>query len=86
MDALNLRVLESDAHGIVIERWDMCRRRIYTGGGIAGNSHEVWMDVPGMPHVGPFGPYRTKGALTRALREWRRRELDVLGRSYANGQ
>lgn len=84
IDSLGIRVISSDGHGIVIERWDMSTRRVYTGGGIAGHSGEIWMDVPGLPHA-TFGPYRTKRSLTAALRAWRKPLRDVLGRSYSSG-
>lgn len=65
-----IRVIQSDGSGLVIERVGGARIRIYTGGGIAAQ-RQAWFDVPGMPHIEPVGPFKTKGELTKALREWR---------------
>ena len=84
IDKLTIPVVVSNAHGIeihrpatqpssvpgatVIERW-----RVTTGGGIAGNSDQVWLSaiVRAHGHV-PRGPYWNKGQLEKALRAWRR--------------
>ena len=78
LDKLGIVVQKSDGHGIVIHRANtdgIERWRLYTGGGIAGNSNQVWLTeviynntVQGRPR----GPYWNKGQLEKALRAWRR--------------
>jgi hypothetical protein len=83
VDKLAIPVVTSNGYGIEIhrtvgprvgamrtERW-----RVYTGGGIAGNSDEVWLSpvVRANGHA-PRGPYWNKGQLEKALRAWRRGE------------
>lgn len=51
------------------ERW-----RVVSGGGIAGNSEEWWIR-PVAARGAVHGPYRTVRDLTKALRAWRRWEL-----------
>lgn len=78
VEALGLKVVKSDGHGIHIERYSNHSGiqiwRVFTGGGIAGNSDSAWLapvsrGASGEPHRGPFW---TKAQLTRALRVWRR--------------
>jgi len=79
VDKLGIKVEKSDGHGIeihrpvgkVVERW-----RIYTGGGIAGNTDRVWLSaiVRTQGPYSPRGPYWNKGQLEKALRAWRRGE------------
>jgi len=56
-------------HYTVIERW-----RVYTGGGIAGNSDQVWLSPVVRVHGQPRGPYWNKTQLSKALRTWGRGE------------
>lgn len=78
IDALGLIVQEADILGIWIERNvepHGCQRwRVYTGGGIVGNSDSAWL-APG-PHVTPHektrGPFWNKTQLTKALRDWKK--------------
>ena len=86
VDKLDIPVVTSNGHGIEIhrtvldslrgvgnrrnERWRLC-----TGGGIAGNSDQVWLSpiVRGPVHEHETrGPYWNKGQLEKALRAWRR--------------
>lgn len=88
LDKLGIPVVKSNGHGDEIhravatelleaafgkqhtERW-----RVYTGGGIAGNSDKVWLSPIIRAHGGsPRGPYWNKGQLEKALRTWRRGE------------
>jgi hypothetical protein len=76
VDKLVLWVEKSDGHGIEIHRampWGIERWRLYTGGGIAGNSDQVWLS-PIKRGESPRGPFWNKGQLERALRAWRRGE------------
>jgi hypothetical protein len=41
--------------------------RVYSGGGIAGNSDIWWIDVPGEPNFGVLGPCRTPRQLRRVF-------------------
>lgn len=76
LDKLSIPAVKSDAHGIEIhrtihpitERWRLC-----TGGGIAGNSDQVWLSpvIRVNGHM-PRGPYWNKTQLEKALRAWRR--------------
>ena len=80
--AARVTEVDEDVRGIVIardagdghadERW-----RIYSGGGIAGNSGQWWLRRlgPGGASVIPLGPFSTRRTLTQALRAWRRFEL-----------
>lgn len=86
VEKLGIAIVKSNAHGIeihrpatqpsplpgdtVIESW-----RLYTGGGIAGNSDQVWLSpiVRVNGHT-PRGPYWNKTQLEKALRAWRRGE------------
>lgn len=84
VDKLKIRVLNSDGHGIEIKRvlgshtghlftYEPQVWRVYTGGGIAGNSDSAWLrQVIGSE--APRGPFWNKGQLERALRAWRRGE------------
>lgn len=79
LDKLAIPVVASNGHGIEIhrtvgggvgemrtERW-----RVYTGGGIAGNSDKVWLSAIVRVHGHlPRGPYSTKAQLENALRAW----------------
>jgi hypothetical protein len=89
LDKLGIHVVKSDGHVIEIhravateileaafgkqqhtERW-----RVYTGGGIAGNSDKVWISpIARAQNHAPRGPYWNKGQLEKALRAWRRGE------------
>lgn len=91
LDKLGIPVEDETAHGIEIhrticpggilsfmetERWRLC-----TGGGIAGNSDQVWLSpfVRRTPPLAdkpyePRGPYWNKTQLEKALRAWRRGE------------
>jgi len=91
IDALNISVVKSDGDGIEIhrtievksddvtlafpERW-----RVLTGGGIAGNSDQVWLRPVGRLYnlegerKTPRGPFWNKTQLEKALRAWRRGE------------
>ena len=81
LDKLAISVFKSNGHGIEIlrtvglgvgetERW-----RIYTGGGIAGNSDKIWLSAVVRVHGHePRGPYSNKTQLEKALRAWRRGE------------
>lgn len=77
LDKLGIAVEKSDGHGIEIhrlkgetsERW-----RLITGGGIAGNSDQIWLSpVTRIDRVIYFarGPYWNKEQLEKALRAWR---------------
>jgi hypothetical protein len=75
--AARVTEVDEDVRGIVIERDGEQvseRWRVYSGGGIAGNSEQWWLRRlgPGGASVIPLGPFSTKRALTRALRAWRR--------------
>jgi hypothetical protein len=80
VNKLAIPVVTSNGHGIEIhrvvgpkvgetrtERW-----RVYTGGGIAGNSDQVWISPVTRVHGPPRGPFWNKGQLERALRVWRK--------------
>ena len=78
LDKLGIAAVKSNGHGVeihrtlppVIERW-----RLYTGGGIAGNSDQVWLSPIKRPYdYAPRGPYWNKTQLEKALRAWRRGE------------
>lgn len=77
VDALGIRVIESDGLGILIERYSNHlgyeRWRVHTGGGIAGNSDKAWLS-PVFRGNGnePRGPFWNKAQLEKALRLWRR--------------
>jgi hypothetical protein len=81
IDKLGIPVEKSDGHGIEIQRWvytsgigEIQQWRVYTGGGIAGNSDKVWL-TPVRKHVAlAQGPYWNKTQLEKALRAWRRGE------------
>jgi hypothetical protein len=78
---LGIPIVKSNGYGIEIhqdpgtgemhtERW-----RVYTGGGIAGNSDQVWLSPIIRVHgYAPRGPYWNKDQLEKALRAWRRGE------------
>lgn len=87
LDKLGIPIAKSDGHGVEIhrtvgpkldemiriERW-----RVYTGGGIAGNSDQVWLrpivriyNLAG-ERLTSRGPYWNKTQLEKALRAWRR--------------
>ena len=81
LDKLAISVVKSNGYGVeihrtrpLLERW-----RLYTGGGIAGNSDKVWISpvVRVLGHA-PRGPYWNKGQLEKdaELRRisWRRGE------------
>lgn len=86
VDKIGIAVEKSDGHGIEIHRTVLDpirgignrrteRWRLYTGGGIAGNSDKVWLSpiVRGPMHEHtPRGPYWNKTQLEKALRAWRR--------------
>ena len=82
LDKLAITVVSSNGHGIEIhravdpgvntrtERW-----LVYTGGGVAGNSDQVWLSPVTRVHGhAPRGPYWNKTQLEKALRAWRRGE------------
>ena len=82
LDKLGITVVKSNSHGIEIHRtagtkdsaW-LERWRLYTGGGIAGNSGQVWLSPIVCTHGhAPRGPYWNKTQLAKALRAWRRGE------------
>jgi len=65
------RWFEDKLHGTWMqERW-----RVYSGGGIAGNSGVWWLMLLAPPRRRLLGPYKTQKALVEALRKWRRWEL-----------
>ena len=78
LDKIGIEVEKSNGHGIEIrrikgstsERW-----RLKTGGGIAGNSDQVWLSpithVDGVIYFAR-GPYWNKIELEKALRAWRK--------------
>lgn len=76
VDKLGLKVTESNGLGIHIERYgnDIGYQiwRVYTGGGIAGNSDQAWLAPVFKPNGEARGPFWNKGQLERALRQWRR--------------
>lgn len=83
VDKLGIPVIQSNGHGIEIHRavgiaWGETnteRWRVYTGGGIAGNSDQVWLrPILRRYNAIPRGPYWNKGQLEKALRAWRRGE------------
>ncbi len=85
VEKLAIPVVKSDGHGIeihrqtrpssvlnttVTERW-----RVQTGGGIAGNSDQVWLSPIARVHGHTTrGPFWNKTQLEKALRAWRRGE------------
>jgi len=91
LDKLSIPVEGEDVRGIEIHR-TICpgslltfmeteRWRLHTGGGIAGNSDQVWLApfVRRTPPLAtepykPRGPYGNKTQLEKALRAWRRGE------------
>ena len=91
LDKLGIPVAAEDVRGVEIHR-TICpggilsfmeteRWRLYTGGGIAGNSDQVWLSpfVRRTPPLAteaykPRGPFWNKGQLEKALRAWRRGE------------
>ena len=79
LDKLAIFIVASNGHGIEIHRpgdgeWCTERWRLYTGGGIAGNSDKVWLSPIVRVHGQPRGPYWNKTQLEKALRAWRRGE------------
>ena len=81
LDKLAIQIVASNGHGIEIHRTRVSwtgrahteRWRVYTGGGIAGNSDEVWLSPVVRVHGhAPRGPYWNKTQLEKALRVWRR--------------
>ncbi len=78
IDALGVRVIQSDGLGIEIERYanhiGYQRWRVHGGGGIAGNSNTAWLAPVSRSatHESPRGPFHTKAQLTKALRVWRK--------------
>lgn len=91
VDKLAIHVVKSNGHGIEIhrtvgpgisERW-----RLYTGGGIAGNSDQVWLAAIVYAHgYTPRGPYWNKTQLEKALRVWRREGRDLAGATITDAQ
>jgi hypothetical protein len=84
LDKLGIPIEKSDGHGIEIVR-QIClgdlvpymvpeRWRLHTGGGIAGNSDQVWLSPIVRTRGQPRGPYWNKGQLETALRAWRKGE------------
>lgn len=78
VDKLGIHVIQSDGHGILISRPGSGERllelwRVYTGGGIAGNSDSAWL-APRKSSYGHTtrGPFWKKASLEKALRAWRR--------------
>jgi hypothetical protein len=80
LDKLVITAVKSNSRGIEIHRtagtkdsaW-LERWRLYTGGGIVGNSDQVWLSPIMRAHGhAPRGPYWNKGQLEKALRAWRR--------------
>lgn len=87
VDKLKIRVFSSDGHGILIRRhmvgpapvFNGYREeywRVYTGGGIAGNSDSAWLQPASLASTSEKvrGPFWNKGQLEKALRAWRRGE------------
>lgn len=85
VDKLGLKVEKSDGHGIEIRRtlkslrtamstFTSERWRLYTGGGIAGNSDAVWLASATRSTYPIRGPFWNKTQLEQALRAWRRGE------------
>ncbi len=77
VDNLGLIVVMSNGHGIEIRRGSEAdgsleRWRLYTGGGIAGNSDQVWLRPITRTGHPARGPYWNKTQLAAALRTWRR--------------
>jgi hypothetical protein len=75
VDRLDIHVEKSDGHGIEIHRTSPIgieRWRLYTGGGIAGNSDKVWLSPVVRALYQPRGPFWNKTQLEKALRAWRR--------------
>jgi hypothetical protein len=86
VDKLMIPVVKSDGHGIEIHREVTARRfgisvsateterwRLYTGGGIAGNSDHVWLSpIMRVYAHDARGPFWNKTQLEKALRAWRR--------------
>lgn len=81
VDALGLKVLSSDGNGIHIERYSNHTGyevwRVYTGGGIAGNSDSAWLAPKSRTYGEPRGPFWNKAQLTKALRSWRREHKPI---------
>lgn len=85
VERLGIPVLASDGNGIEIKRvlgvatghfqtYEPQRWRVMTGGGIAGNSNEMWLRKIGGFVEPARGPFKTKRQLEHALRAWRRGE------------
>ena len=82
VDKLVIPVVKSNGHGIeihrpgqlYIERWRLYTGGGIAGGGIAGNSDQVWLSPIVRVHGQPRGPYWNKTQLEKALRAWRRGE------------
>jgi hypothetical protein len=85
IDKLAISVIASNAHGIEIHRpatqpsslpgaTVIEHLRVTTGGGIAGNSDQVWLSPPVIRSAqrAPRGPYWNKTQLKNALRAWRK--------------
>ena len=77
VDKLMITVVTSDGHGIEIHRTvgaPLERWRLYTGGGIAGNSDQVWLRPIHTTTLTKLarGPFWNKTQLEKALRAWRR--------------
>lgn len=83
IEALGLKVVKSDGLGIQIERYanDIGYEiwRVYTGGGIAGNSDSAWLAPMNRLYGQPRGPFWNKAQLTKALRVWRKECRNVVG-------
>jgi hypothetical protein len=80
VEKLGIPVVTSNGHGIEIHRQttrEVERWRLETGGGIVGNSDQVWLS-PIARHAPTFelprGPFWNKTQLEKALRAWRRGE------------
>ena len=84
---IGIPIVSSNGHGIEIHRTTCTsfpgeplkyateRWRLYTGGGIAGNSDKIWLSSIVRAHgYEPRGPYGNKTQLEKALRAWRRGE------------
>lgn len=79
VEALGIKVEHSDGLGIQIERYanniGYESWRVYTGGGIAGNSDSAWLAPAVRSYGQPRGPFWNKAQLTKALRLWRREHI-----------
>lgn len=86
IDSLGLKVVQSDGRGVQIASGPQVWR-VYTGGGIVGNSDSAWLAPVSIGTAGEKehrsgtarrswpsvrGPFWNKAALKKALRAWRK--------------